>query len=136
MCVLLFDGNVVGWSFFFLVLADLRGVFNWNVAQLYVWVDATYSDANGEIHSIVLWDEIILASQKDRAVISRKGISNEYDLLSRKPDLRGKELTVQFKYDVTPYSGFFDVETLGEATTFTLPNEYVKRNANWVGRGY
>lgn len=59
--------------------ADLRDVFNWNVKQIYVYIEAEYETAKEHYNRAVVWDKII--EDKDSAYIKVEREMIEYPLM-------------------------------------------------------
>lgn len=57
------------------VVPDLSPLFNWNTKQLFVYLQAEYSDAQGVKNEVVIWDKIIRT--KEDANLSLNG-RNKY----------------------------------------------------------
>ncbi|KAF8504104.1 signal peptidase 22kDa subunit [Gautieria morchelliformis] len=91
--------------------ADLTPLFDWNTKQIFLYLSAEYTNAQGVKNDVVLWDRIV--RRKRDAKIKIKGVKNKY---------RFRELSTSFsnvspanftlKYNLMPYVG---VLTYGEA---------------------
>jgi len=51
--------------------ADLRGVWNWNTKQLFVYVMAEYKTKNAQLNQAVIWDTIV--QEEEFALLQMKG---------------------------------------------------------------
>lgn len=98
-------------------------MWNWNINRMYVYVTAEYSTRQFPRNEVVIWDAI-LHSRKE-AVVSRKAKRNKYSLKDHGFGLRGRNVTLKFKYNIMPYMGPLMYGAVGEHQ-FTLPDEYLK----------
>ncbi|KDQ12085.1 hypothetical protein BOTBODRAFT_34702 [Botryobasidium botryosum FD-172 SS1] len=90
--------------------ADLTPLFNWNTKQVFVYLVAEYTNAQGVNNKVVLWDRIV-RRRKD-AVIAARSRTNKY--IFRDPSRSFKnvsEATFMLEYNIMPYVG---VLTSGE----------------------
>ncbi|VDB99603.1 unnamed protein product [Peniophora sp. CBMAI 1063] len=96
--------------------ADLRPLFNWNTKQLFVWMQAEYTNSRGVQNEVVMWDRIV--KRKEDALLDLRGRNKYYwhDLVR---SFNGSEpVTFSLKYNIMPYVGLL---TMGEAARTTEP---------------
>ena len=94
----------------FNVTADLTPLFHWNTKQLFLYLEAEYTNTQGVKNEVVIWDRIV--RRKQDAVINVEG-KNKYMFR----ELSGKFKNVapahySLKYNIMPYVGAL---TYGEA---------------------
>jgi signal peptidase complex subunit 3 len=83
--------------------ADLTGVFNWNVKQLFVYVSATYAAPGAAFNEVVIWDAVVQNASAAR--LRLENVYNKYPLIDRRTDLRGAPVTLALSWDVMPITG-------------------------------
>ncbi|KAI0313938.1 signal peptidase subunit [Amylostereum chailletii] len=95
---------------------DLRPLFNWNTKQLFVWVQAEYTNSQGTQNEVVLWDRIV--RRKEDALIDLAG-KNRYFFHELSKKFAGSgPAHYSLKYNIMPYVGLL---TSGEAARTTEP---------------
>ncbi|KAF7790727.1 hypothetical protein EIP86_001683 [Pleurotus ostreatoroseus] len=52
------------------ILADLTSLFNWNTKQLFLYVQAEYTNAQGVYNEVVIWDKIIRSKEEANLAVS------------------------------------------------------------------
>ncbi|KAG2392415.1 hypothetical protein C9374_012667 [Naegleria lovaniensis] len=116
-------------SFEFKLDADLTPIFNWNVKVLFCMLYAEYSTPSHELNQVMLWDKIIersdvLEGKADTHLIYDR-LKGKYSLIDYGNELRDSNVTLKFRWNVTPYVGLsYDQEVIvGE---FKLPKQYKK----------
>ncbi|EIM81320.1 signal peptidase subunit [Stereum hirsutum FP-91666 SS1] len=100
----------------FNVTADLTPLFNWNTKQLFLYLGAEYTNAQGVQNEVVIWDRIV--RRKEDAMVNVEG-KNSYafrELSTKFQDISPAHYTL--KYNVMPWVG---VLTYGEAARTTEP---------------
>ncbi|KAH9949055.1 signal peptidase subunit [Amylocystis lapponica] len=98
----------------FNVTADLSPLFNWNTKQVFLYLGAEYTNKQGVVNEVVIWDKIVRNKEDARLDVSGR---NKYVF---------RELSTSFnppanytlKYNVMPYVG---VLTYGEAARTLEP---------------
>jgi signal peptidase complex subunit 3 len=101
---------------------DLRGVFNWNVKQIFVWVAAEYKTPQRTFNEVSIWDKII--TDKEDALIDMKEIEAEYGIMEFNHKLKSKdEIKLTLLWDVMPIIGLLQTTAAGasETASFRLP---------------
>jgi signal peptidase complex subunit 3 len=103
---------------------DLTPAFHWNIKQLFVYVVAVY-ETEGRHNEVVLWDKIVEAVG-DQKVIDEESVFVKYALVDQGDELRGKNVTLQLRWDHMPITGliYMNEQPLEQASHFTLPLEY------------
>jgi len=105
----------------FNVTADLTPLFNWNTKQLFLYVGAEYTNAQGVNNEVVIWDRIV--RRKEDAIVSFAG-KNRYsfrELSSKFKNAPPAHYTL--KYNIMPYVGLL---TYGEAARTSAPVAFPK----------
>jgi len=100
----------------FNVTADLSPLFNWNTKQLFVYLEAEYTNKQGVRSDVVIWDRIIRRKEDANVVVSGR---NKY--IFREVSTSFKDVSpahYSLKYNVMPYVGML---TYGEAARTTEP---------------
>ncbi|CAA7267118.1 unnamed protein product [Cyclocybe aegerita] len=100
----------------FNITADLAPLFHWNTKQLFLYLEAEYTNAKGTKNEVVIWDRIV--RRKEDAFIKFAG-KNKYmfrDVSSSFKNVPPAHYSL--KYNVMPYVG---VLTYGEAARTTEP---------------
>ncbi|KAF9474243.1 signal peptidase 22 kDa subunit [Pholiota conissans] len=94
----------------FNITADLTPLFHWNTKQLFLYLEAEYTNSQGVKNEVVIWDRIV--RRKEDAFIKFVG-KNKY--MFRDPSSSFRNIppaNYSLKYNVMPYVG---VLTYGEA---------------------
>ncbi|KAG5715937.1 Signal peptidase complex subunit SPC3 [Termitomyces sp. T112] len=94
----------------FNISADLTPLFHWNTKQLFLYLEAEYTNAKGVQNEVVIWDRIV--RRKEDAVINVVG-KNKYMLRDLESTFKNASSAhYALKYNVMPYVGLL---TYGEA---------------------
>lgn len=101
--------------------ADLSGVWNWNVKQLYVYVTASYTSPSGTSNEVVIWDSIV--SNSSNSQLNLKGVYNDYPLFDRGQDLRARPIALALHWDVMPITGYL-YRDLRRGRRVRMPEQY------------
>eukprot|EP00744_Colponema_vietnamica_P007875 GILI01011280.1.p1 GENE.GILI01011280.1~~GILI01011280.1.p1 ORF type:complete len:178 (-),score=28.71 GILI01011280.1:58-591(-) len=101
---------------------DLSSLFNWNVYQLFFWVEASYNSDDGRRNDVVIWDSII--ANKTAAVFRYNRILDRYSLKAHDKDLRGRNITLRSCWNVMPVSGILSKGCKDEGE-FLMPSMYI-----------
>ncbi|KAN0116370.1 signal peptidase 22 kDa subunit [Russula decolorans] len=103
----------------FNITADLSSLFNWNTKQLFIYLEAEYTNAKGVRNEVVFWDRIV--RRKEDAVIAVSG-KNKYPFREVSAKFKGSTpANYTLKYNVMPFVGIL---TYGEAARVTGPIEF------------
>lgn len=102
---------------------DLTPAFHWNIKQLFVYVVAVY-ETKGLLNQVVLWDKIVEAS--DPKLIDESNVFVKYALVDQGDELRGKQITLQLRWDHMPITGLLhmDEQPMQLTSQFELPETY------------
>lgn len=101
--------------------ADLRGVFNWNVKQLFVFVTARYATKTNPFNEVVIWDRVVNRTADARLRLT--DVFNEHPILDQGTELRGTPITLSLNWDVMPITGFL-YKVAVPTTTVRMPPMY------------
>lgn len=105
--------------------ADLTGIFNWNVKQLFAYVSATYETPTNNFSEVVIWDTIIVNASAARLYGPQfKDMLNKYPLVDQKTELRGAAVALTLNWDVMPITGLLKHGSSGTISRFKLPASY------------
>eukprot|EP00975_Prorocentrum_lima_P009433 2006135-Prorocentrum_lima.AAC.1 len=99
--------------------ADLRGAFNWNVKQLFVFVVAEYATQTNPLNQVFIWDKII--EREEDAVIKQDNQFVKYALIDQGAELRGKDVTLRLVWEQMPLTGQILLNS-GGSKSFYMPN--------------
>lgn len=82
--------------------ADYRGVFSWNVKQLFLYVTVDYETALNGFNEIIVWDNIVT---KEEALIKQRRVKPEYRLVDQGKGLKGNSYNLTVHWNVMPWVG-------------------------------
>ncbi|KDQ55700.1 hypothetical protein JAAARDRAFT_37115 [Jaapia argillacea MUCL 33604] len=100
----------------FNISADLTPLFHWNTKQLFLYLQAEYTDAKGVRNDVVIWDRIV--RRKEEAVINVVG-RNKYVFRDISHSFKNvPPANYSLQYNLMPHVG---VLTYGEAGRTTEP---------------
>ncbi|KAH0828079.1 signal peptidase 22 kDa subunit [Lanmaoa asiatica] len=103
----------------FNIAADLRPLFNWNTKQLFVYLEAEYTNTQGVNNSVVLWDRIV--RRKEDANIDQSS-RNKYKFRELSQSFKNVSPTeFSLKYNVMPYVGLLTYGEAARTTGFEMP---------------
>ena len=102
--------------------ADLTGVFNWNVKQLFAFVSATYATPTNAFAEVVIWDAIV--PNVSAARLLGTDVLNKYPLVDQRAELRGADVALRLHWDVMPITGVLKRGGSGALTRVRLPDAY------------
>ncbi|KAL8455740.1 hypothetical protein Emag_000314 [Eimeria magna] len=103
------------------IKADLRGLFQWNAKQLFLFVVAEYESPQHRANQVVVYDKII-TSEKD-ALLDLVNIPSRYHLRDKGRGLRGRPITLKLQVVYHPIVGRMTTQTLA-SSSFRLPAQY------------
>ncbi|KAG5653049.1 hypothetical protein H0H81_002566 [Sphagnurus paluster] len=109
----------------FNITADLTPLFHWNTKQLFLTLEAEYTNTQGVKNEVVIWDRIV--RRKEDAVVSVLG-KNKY--MFREVSASFKNVPpahYALKYNVMPYVGAL---TYGEAGRTREPVAFPPRKSH------
>ncbi|KAH9083338.1 signal peptidase 22kDa subunit [Lactarius deliciosus] len=103
----------------FNITADLSPLFHWNTKQLFVYLEAEYTNAKGVRNQVVFWDRIV--RRQEDAIIAVSG-KNKYPFREISAKFKGSTpANYTLKYNLMPFVG---VLTHGEAARVTEPIDF------------
>ncbi|PPQ71190.1 hypothetical protein CVT24_010008 [Panaeolus cyanescens] len=103
----------------FNITADLSPIFHWNTKQVFVYLQAEYTNSQGTNNEVVIWDRII--RRKEDAFVKFVG-KNKYMFRDVSSSFKNaKPANYSLKFNVMPYVG---VLTYGEAARTTEEVEF------------
>ncbi|CAD5224301.1 unnamed protein product [Bursaphelenchus xylophilus] len=88
----------------FSMSADLTPVFNWNVKQIYAWLQADYETEERPTNQIVLWDKYFFRFGNN--VLNEERIKPYYYFQDDGLNLRNKNVTFSLHWTVVPNAGW------------------------------
>ncbi|KAL7667415.1 hypothetical protein ACOME3_010769 [Neoechinorhynchus agilis] len=113
--------------------ANMTGLYNWNVKQLFLWIMATYKTSDNPINEVFLWDSIML--KENAEPIGLKSEVQKYFFYDVGHGLKGNpEVNLSFNWHLIPHVGLMKMtrpidlesdEVVKNATIkVEMPNEY------------
>ncbi|KAJ7269778.1 signal peptidase 22kDa subunit [Mycena rebaudengoi] len=93
----------------FRIDSDLTPLFNWNTKQLFVYLDAEYTNAKGVENSVVIWDRIV--RRKSDARIRFEG-KQKYSFRDAS-GFKNASATYTLRYNLMPHVGALLYGTAG-----------------------
>ncbi|CDJ53814.1 signal peptidase subunit, putative [Eimeria brunetti] len=103
------------------IKADLRGLFQWNAKQLYLFVVAEYETPQHTQNQVVVFDRII--TDEMDALVDYENIPAKYHLRDKGKGLRNREITLKLQIVYHPIVGRMYTQTLAVAA-FRMPAQY------------
>lgn len=97
---------------FDLELRNLRHADGWAVKQLFVYVQAAWSEG-GKANEVTVWDRVLPRAQI--ADLSLRGEKFKYALTDRHQALRGKAVTFRAWVETVPVAGWINRRVCGDA---------------------
>ena len=107
--------------------ADLSGVFNWNVKQLFVYISATYATKSNSFNEVVIWDKVVTSPDAAKLVLTEQ--YNKYPLVDQRADLRDTPITLSIFWDIMPITGILK-RSSKKMTRVRLPGAYCRDGPN------
>lgn len=101
--------------------ADLRGLFQWNAKQLFVFVTAEYESPQHRMNQVVIFDRII--TDENAALIDLVNIPSKYHLRDKGRGLRGRMVTLKLQVVYHPIVGRISTQMVA-SSTFRMPAQY------------
>lgn len=101
--------------------ADLRGLFQWNAKQLFVYVVAEYESPQHRINQVVVYDKII--TDEEDALLDLINIPSKYHLRDKGRGLRGRVIDLKLQVVYHPIVGRIYTQTVA-TSTFRMPAQY------------
>ncbi|KIJ68025.1 hypothetical protein HYDPIDRAFT_107611 [Hydnomerulius pinastri MD-312] len=103
----------------FNLTADLRPLFNWNTKQLFVYLEAEYTNAQGVNNTMVLWDRIVRRKEDANIVQSSR---NKYKFRELSESFKNTSpAEFSLKYNVMPYVGMLTYGEAARTAAFDMP---------------
>ncbi|XP_029203748.1 signal peptidase complex subunit 3-like [Acropora muricata] len=116
------DKNDLGFVTFDLQ-SDLKGIFNWNVKQLFLYLTAEYSTKLNKFNQVVIWDKIIL--RRDNGLLNYNGMNTKYYFFDDGMGLKGNQnVSLYLSWNVIPNAGILPLITQENKFSFDFPGEY------------
>ncbi|KAG9316851.1 signal peptidase 22 kDa subunit [Chiua virens] len=103
----------------FNITADLRPLFHWNTKQLFVYLEAEYTNAQGVNNTVVLWDRIVRRREDANIGLSSR---NKYKFRELSQSFKNVSPTeFVLKYNLMPYVGLLTYGEAARTTGFEMP---------------
>jgi len=103
--------------------ADLRGLFNWNVKQLFIFLTAEYETPSNKLNQVVLWDKIILRGED--AHLKLKEYNPKYYFWDDGNGLKGNpNVTLTLTWNIIPNAGGLPLILADGTSSIKFPVEY------------
>ena len=109
--------------------ADLSGIFNWNVKQLFVYISATYATQSNTFNEVVIWDKVVTSADAAKLVLTEQ--YNKYPLVDQKAGLRDTPITLSLFWDIMPITGLIK-RGHKKVTRVRLPSVYCRETPNQI----
>jgi len=103
----------------FNISTDFTPLFNWNTKQLFVYLEAEYTNAQGVNNTVILWDRIVRRKEQAKINIVQKDKYRLRDLSGSFRDVLPAQYSL--KYNIMPYVG---VLSYGEAARTLDPIDF------------
>ncbi|OEH80103.1 signal peptidase complex subunit 3A [Cyclospora cayetanensis] len=103
------------------IKADLRGLFQWNAKQLFLFVVAEYETPQHPANEVVVFDKII--THEEAALINLVNVPAKYHLRDKGKGLRGRDVTLKLQVVYHPIVGRISTQTVA-SSTFRMPSNY------------
>ncbi|KAL1710417.1 signal peptidase 22kDa subunit [Schizophyllum commune] len=100
----------------FNITADLSPLFHWNTKQVFVYLQAEYTNSQGVHNEVVIWDKIIRSKDEARLNLVDKHKYAFRELSTSFENVEPASYTL--KYNIMPYVGLL---TYGEAARTAEP---------------
>lgn len=101
--------------------ADLTGVWNWNVKQLFCYVTAEFVTPSNIRNELVIWDKIVTKPADAALLLKEQPV--KYPLIDQHRELRGTVLSLTLHWDVMPITGVL-YSGGGGKHSVVLPDRY------------
>ncbi|KAJ7108607.1 signal peptidase 22kDa subunit [Mycena epipterygia] len=89
--------------------ADLSPLFNWNTKQLFLYLDAEYTNSKGVQHAVVIWDRIVRRKSDAKIHVQGKQKYAFRDISG----FRDASATYTLRYNLMPHVGALVYGTAG-----------------------
>lgn len=103
------------------IKADLRGLFQWNAKQLFVYVSAEYESPQHKTNKVVIFDKII--TEPSEAHLDLVNVPSKYHFRDKGRGLRGRQVTLNLHVVYHPIVGRIFTQTVA-TSTFRMPAQY------------
>ena len=108
---------------------DTEKLWNWNMKQLYLWVQVDYQTSKNDLNEVTIWDKIIKRKHLNNKskVLSYKGIKNKYYFFDDGNGLLNNDnMTLTLHWNAVPNTGHFWLVAGRGSHKFQMPNEYTQ----------
>ncbi|KAJ6487834.1 signal peptidase 22 kDa subunit [Mycena sanguinolenta] len=90
----------------FAVQADLAPLFNWNTKQLFLYLEAEYTNAKGVKNAVVIWDKIVRRKEDASIKLSGKKMGGKQKYAFKDVHgFRDASATYTLRYNLMPHVG-------------------------------
>lgn len=103
------------------IKADLRGLFQWNAKQLFVFVVAEYETPQHRTNQVVIFDRII--TDESEALMDLINMPTKYHFRDKGRGLRGRVVTLTLQVVYHPIVGRISTQTVA-TSKFRMPAQY------------
>eukprot|EP01111_Echinosteliopsis_oligospora_P013844 TRINITY_DN5071_c0_g1_i1.p1 TRINITY_DN5071_c0_g1~~TRINITY_DN5071_c0_g1_i1.p1 ORF type:complete len:173 (+),score=35.06 TRINITY_DN5071_c0_g1_i1:84-602(+) len=111
----------------FNVAADLTPLFNWNTREVFIYVVAEYETKSHKKNAVVLWDQIVFYSDKEKtAKFNLTNVVGEYPLSDVGTGLANNKVKLSVHYNTIPITGLLSWTTTTSRNSFSFPSKYTK----------
>ncbi|VDL70538.1 unnamed protein product [Nippostrongylus brasiliensis] len=110
----------------FSITGDFSSTFNWNVKQLFMYLVAEYETPENVMNQVVLWDKIVLRSQ--RVVLDERRLQSKYYFLDDGTNLLNHpNVTLVLRYNVVPNAGYLRLAQAEGQAIVKFPATYTTK---------
>ena len=119
-------------TFRFDIEANLSSLYTWNLKQLYFYLEAEYTFPKDNLASrAILFDRIFQVPYNRSEVghalfLNRTNVNLKYPLRDVYRQLQGQNVTLRWRVEYMPITGYFFKHTLHEEQ-LQLPSKYIPR---------
>ena len=107
--------------------ADFERVFNWNTKQLFLYMTAEYETKKNVLNQVVLWDYIMLRSDKSYKLKLRDETTKYYFWDDGDGLVGNKNVTLTLNMSVIPNSGLLVLHNVPKSIhQFSMPASYAQ----------
>ncbi|KAJ7689475.1 signal peptidase 22kDa subunit [Mycena rosella] len=93
--------------------ADLTPLFNWNTKQLFLYLDAEYTNSKGVKNAVVIWDRIVRRKEDANIHVDSRQKYSFRDVTGFRSVISDASATYTLRYNLMPHVGVLVYGTAG-----------------------
>jgi hypothetical protein len=97
---------------------------HWNMKLVFAYIVAEYSTAKNGRNMVTIWDQPVKSLTKSNLALT--SVVNEYPLRDQYKLLKGRNVTLHFRYRTVPITGWLFTKELSPGS-LTAPSKYFRR---------